>query len=461
MTGFVVVLAATFVVATGCGGDGGGNAGADVKDAFEAATLDVPATVDTVAEVKQDVDTADTQDTQETSQDVVQETVQETIQETIQEVIADTVETSEDTIIATDVTDVASHVCADGTIAGLLTCAEGTVDAMLMEAVVTYVFAQGFFLYDWSTDHGIEVYVGDVWTYPVPAVGDTVMLHATTFSNFHGLQEVTASENLIIMDHAGDAEGATLDLNADPSPTPSEQIESRAVKGTNLTVNSMCANYLRVSYGTLTDIIFRVFDLATLCPGAKFDLKKGVINEFDGEYNVHTFVADDIANIITSSCTTNDNSNWGFEETGTDDPPADFYKGTCSFTALRTTAEYHSGSASCALTWTSTDQQDLYISEYLPATSNTMANFNLWVKDNDPAGRVRMAIAFYKANKELIGNFYSDEFSDDIADWVNPVFGTQAPADTAFVRAFVRMYDVGATFTTATVYIDDWNLELQ
>jgi hypothetical protein len=35
-------------------------------------------------------------------------------------------------------------------------------------------------------------------------------------------------------------------------------------------------------------------------------------------------------------------------------------------------------------------------------------------------------------------------------------YAATAPADAAFLRFFLRVYDVGASFTSATVYVDDW-----
>ncbi|MBR57931.1 MAG: hypothetical protein CMH54_07715 [Myxococcales bacterium] len=79
--------------------------------------------------------------------------------------------------------------------------------------------------------------------------------------------------------------------------------------------------------------------------------------------------------------------------------------------------------------------------------------------DNDANGRVRLALDFYSADETKLGNtVYSSTYSEDSADWVHYSHNATAPEGTAFVRGFIRMYDVSSfgDADSATVNIDDW-----
>jgi hypothetical protein len=157
-----------------------------------------------------------------------------------------------------------------------------------------------------------------------------------------------------------------------------------------------------------------------------------------------------------------DDSNWGFEETTENDPPADFIKATADFTAKWTTAQKHAGDNGCELVWTSTETQGLVAGFYKPATEGKNVTFRLWGLDNDPAGRFRIGLEFFDANKVSLGTSYSSVYSQDVAVWNELMYSDLAPAGTAFVRSFVRLYDVSTAWAgTATVYIDDWSMAVE
>ena len=57
-----------------------------------------------------------------------------------------------------------------------------------------------------------------------------------------------------------------------------------------------------------------------------------------------------------------------------------------------------------------------------------------------------------------LNNEFSNQYSTDDPAWAQLTHTVEAPADTAFIRGFVRMYDVSADWDNdATVNIDDWN----
>ena len=98
----------------------------------------------------------------------------------------------------------------------------------------------------------------------------------------------------------------------------------------------------------------------------------------------------------------------------------------------------------------------------MPVTAGQTATFTVWTLDNDIAGRFRPSIEFYTDTYMSIKKEYSSTYTSDSADWVQMEYAMEAPADVAFVRAFVRMYDVSADWDgNAEIYIDDWDLAIQ
>jgi|GEM_PF-2545702 len=353
---------------------------------------------------------------------------------------------------------VAAPACeGSGNVTALKACAEGPSDFTLTGVVVTYVYDKGYFVADASG--GMQIYVGDVWPYTAPVVGDKVDVHVTEYGSYMNSAEAKVTDTLTPKG-TGDAAALTLDLSAGTEPV--EALENRAVKGTGFTVTQLGGQNGLVSYGTAVDVPLRLDVPAGLCVGATFDLAAGVIVQFQDTYRLQTFhAATDVVNVNAAGCSTFDASNWNFEEDGSQDPPADFAKGSDGFVANVTADQAHAGSHACQLTWTSQDNQDLYQGLYLPIVAGQTAHFTLWVMDNDPAGRVRPSLEFYDAAKASVGKEY-DGYSEDNPAWVQMTYDLVAPENAVYVRAFVRLYDVsGAWAGTATVYVDDWSLTVQ
>jgi hypothetical protein len=349
----------------------------------------------------------------------------------------------------------------EGNVANLKACAEGPIDVTIKGATVTYLFDSGYFLQDASG--ATEVYVGNEWPYEAPAVGKIVDLHATEYGNYKNQQEITMSDPPVVTGD-GNVAAMILDIVAG-SVVPSEELESRIVKGNDITVVGVDGKNFKVNYGTLKEIPMRIVTQELLCLGATFDLVTGIVTHYEEEYRFQTFAASDLANINTTTCNVppeSDNSNWGFEEETQTDPPADFEKTTTDFTAEWTNETAHGGTHSCKLTWTSQDNQDLYQAWYMPAAEGQTVTFKVWAAENDAAGKFRLALDFYNENHMSVKKEYATDYTKDGAGWVELQLAKPAPAGTKFVRGFVRLYDETDKWDgDASAFIDDWSMAIQ
>jgi len=345
-----------------------------------------------------------------------------------------------------------------GNIANLKSCAEGPVDVTLVGATVTCVFSKGYFLQDQSG--ATEVYVGDEWQYDVPVAGQVINLHVTEYGSYKNQQEIVAGDAPSV---TGTTNVEAMKLDISSGTLPSEELESRIIKGTGFVLQDADDKNLTIAYGSASNVLLRVHELGDLCVGATFDLAAGVVTQWDDIHRLQSFDGADIINVDTAGCGGGpgdaDDSNWGFEEGGDNDPPADFEKAGGDFTAEWTGEKAQSGNNSCKLTWTSQDNQDLFQAWYLPCSAGNTVAFKVWVLDNDTAGRTRLSLEFYNDSYMSVGKEYSGGYSSDDPAWTQIEFSKDAPADTAFVRGFVRLYDVADNWDgDAVLYIDDWDL---
>lgn len=353
------------------------------------------------------------------------------------------------------------NTCGPGKdIKSLLACTEGTVDFYLEKQVVTYLFGQGFLLYDASISRGMMVYLNPN-TVTKPKVGDLINLHVTKFATYNGQQEITGADALTVIG-TGDAAGANLSLNTISKDMVGEAYESRTVVGTGLKVKQLSGFDGVIVAGGAGDQVLRIDGASTLCVGATFDLKIGAITQFGTSHRIHLLNgAADLGNINVGTCgaaPVYDQSNWGFEEVSDSDPPPDFTKVGAALTAVRTTQLKKAGQAACKLTWTSADNQDFIAGQFIAVQPGQKASVSAWFLDSDPAGRGRVSMTFYKADQvTVVSSQFSTTYTADGADWVQVGFAYTVPAEAAFVRGFVRLYDVPPAFAgTATIYVDDW-----
>ena len=431
-------------------------------DSVQADTVQPDTQPDTVTpDVKPDTVT-DVQ--QDTASDVKPDAVTDVQPDSTADVKPDADATPDVVKDSADVPTV--NTCGAGKdIKSLLACTEGVVDFSLEKQVVTHVFGMGFLLYDASISRGTMVYLNPN-TVTKPKLGDLVNLHVTKYATYNGQQEITGVDVLTIVG-TGDAAGANLNLNVISKDMIGEAYESRVVTGTGLVVKQLSGSDGVLVAAGAGEQILRIDGPSNLCAGATFDLKSGAITQFGTSHRIQLLNgALDLTNVNIATCgaaPVYDQSNWGFEEVSDADPPPDFTKVGAALSATRTTQSKKNGLAACKLTWTSADNQDFVAGHFVAVQPGQKVTVSAWILDNDPAGRGRMSMTFYKADQTtIVSSQFSTTYTADLADWAQVGFSYTAPAEAAFVRGFVRLYDVSPAFTgTATIFVDDWTTAIQ
>lgn len=455
-------------------GNDGGGAGTDtespadagpISDAQFDAAADIGPSVDTAQDVGPDVGADIVADVPVVGQDVSPDAAPDSVQDSIQDIFQDIAKDVAPDVaadIAKDTSDVpAVNTCGTGkNIKALLQCTEGVVDFYLEKQLVTYVFGQGFLLYDASISRGMMVYLNPN-TVTKPKVGDLVDLHVTKYANYNGQQEITGADVLTVVG-TGDAAATQLSLNVITKDMVSEAYESRVLIGTGLVIKQLSGPDAVLTSPSAGDLVMRIDGPTDLCAGAVIDLKVAALTQFGSSHRVHLLNgAADLIKSDTSKCgaaPVHDQSNWGFEEASDADPPPDFTKVGAYIAAARTTTQKYSGTASCKVTWTSVDNQDLVAGQFIPILPGQKASVSAWVLDSDPAGKGRLSMTFYKSDMTtVVSSQFSGTYTVDGAQWAQVSFAYTAPAEAAYVRGFMRFYDVAPAFTgSATLYIDDW-----
>lgn len=379
--------------------------------------------------------------------------------------VADTKDAGAKDAAPETVAEVVASNCGGGAdIATLLTCPSGAVDVSLKGLTVTYVGPKQFLVYDGSTTRGMMFYFDAAWPFPKPKAGDVIDVRCMQFGGFQGQQECTAAAELFITGTA-DPLATAIDLGTAGKDKLGEEYESRLLVGKGLVVKQLTGNDGVVTLPGAGDFPLRVEGATTLCPGASFELKSAGLTQYGTDHRVQLLNGSaDLGIVDVAKCgpaVTFDTSNWGFEEVSDADPPPDFIKVGAALKAVRTTAQFHGGKASAQLTWTSTDNQDLVGGYQLPVTPGQKATVAFWVLDNDPAGKARVAMTFYKADKTTVVSSQYGGYSANGTTWVQLTYGYTVPADAAFVRGLVRLYDDTGWAGTATVYVDDFSVTAQ
>lgn len=355
---------------------------------------------------------------------------------------------------------ISQNVCgSSGSIAGLRTCPEGPVNMTVHEALVMYVFDNGYFIMDSTAC--IEVYVGLEWPYDKPSPGQMITLQVTELGSFKGMLEIMQSAPPVLTGSL-DVQTAVTDISE--GILPSEELESCLVTANQMLVTAVDGQNMFVAYGTAENVRLRNATASAQgdCPPISIALDSGVVVQYEEEHYLMFYQEEDVEVLTPGDCQQGDDSNWGFEETEQNDPPADFEKGTSDFSATWSSEQAHGGANSCNLTWFSQDNQDFFQSYYIPATAGESVSFQVWVLDNDMAGRIRQSVRFYDSDFVTLSMEYSSTYSEKSPDWALYKVQFVAPASTAFVRGLVRMYDVTADWDgDATVFIDDWNVAIE
>ncbi len=145
-------------------------------------------------------------------------------------------------------------------------------------------------------------------------------------------------------------------------------------------------------------------------------------------------------------------------ENGAGGPPDNYYVSPSAITAAQEAITVHSGTYSAGVTWTT--QSNVEFGQYVPVTAGNNYQLSFWAYDNDPGGRARVLIRWYKADTTYISGYYGD-YTTDSPDWQQLISISQTAPDTsALAKAEIRFYDVSANWPgSATIYIDDMVFE--
>ncbi|MBR57930.1 MAG: hypothetical protein CMH54_07705 [Myxococcales bacterium] len=347
------------------------------------------------------------------------------------------------------------------------------IDHTLCGVTVTYVYNEGFFIQDGPNGEATEVYMGanSIWPFARPTPGDVIDLHATQWGAFKGHLEIKAVDTVTLVGSTN-INPYILDLSSGIVPTDEHESRVVTLSGATLTSN-LSSNEKTISYGNGAEIqLYSKYFPNSVCAGATFDIIRATVVRHDNTLQLKNscsadscfwYASDDIANVNLETCEETvdySNANWDFEDWTYSDPPDGFIKEGDGFTAIQDSEIFYGETgSSCELHWTSTNNQDFRAGYFVAATPNTDYTVSVRVMDNDPNGRVRLALDFYNAGKVKIGETsYASTYSENSADWAKYSHTATTPEGTAFVRGFIRMYDVANFGDTdsAIVNIDNW-----
>ena len=158
--------------------------------------------------------------------------------------------------------------------------------------------------------------------------------------------------------------------------------------------------------------------------------------------------------ILSTAYTQNLLQNPGFES-WTAGIPDYWVNETGGFDVLKDSNTVHGGSYSTKLRLRSTTTQRFtqYVANISPGDGY---EFSFYVYDNDPYGKVRVAMRWYDGAGQLISGYYGDYSSDDTT-WQQLKSGIQiAPPDAETLHVEIRLYDVDWDgVDSAILYVDD------
>jgi len=125
--------------------------------------------------------------------------------------------------------------------------------------------------------------------------------------------------------------------------------------------------------------------------------------------------------------------------------------------AIQETDTLHGGTYSCKIYFTTQTQSQTDFTNSSPSViPGQTYTYNAWVFDNDPAGRARLAIAWFDSAGGFLSVNYSGTYSVDSSDWQLLTFQKEAPANAAYADARFRFYDVYSNWDgDCTIFLDD------
>jgi len=171
---------------------------------------------------------------------------------------------------------------------------------------------------------------------------------------------------------------------------------------------------------------------------------------------IYHFIASTLCSvfILSTAYTQNLLQNPGFES-WTAGIPDYWVNETGGFDVLKDSNTVHGGSYSTKLRLRSTTTQRFtqYVANISPGDGY---EFSFYVYDNDPYGKVRVAMRWYDGSGQRISGYYGDYSSDDTT-WQQLKSGIQiAPPDAETLHVEIRLYDVDWDgVDSAILYVDD------
>jgi len=148
--------------------------------------------------------------------------------------------------------------------------------------------------------------------------------------------------------------------------------------------------------------------------------------------------------------------NGDFEDWSTSDPPPNWTKATSAYSATQESSTVRNGSSSVNLTFTSTSTQTFDGDLISGISGDTSYTFSLWALDNDAAGRVTIAYAWFDSSDVQIGSWvYSNLYTSDSSSWQEVSHSNTSPSTAAKAAVRIRMYDYGSWDGDCTIYVDD------
>ena len=161
--------------------------------------------------------------------------------------------------------------------------------------------------------------------------------------------------------------------------------------------------------------------------------------------------------VLSTAYTQNLLQNPGFEY-WTAGMPDYWVNETGGFDVVKDSNTVHGGSYSAKLRLKSKDTRWLTQYVFDSIFPGDGYEFSFYVYDNDPYGKVRVAMRWYDGSGDLISGYYGDHYSSDSTDWQQLKSGIQiAPSGAETLHVEIRLYDVawGDTVDSAILYVDD------
>ena len=133
--------------------------------------------------------------------------------------------------------------------------------------------------------------------------------------------------------------------------------------------------------------------------------------------------------------------NPGFED-WTGGAPLEWSFNDQTMVLTENTSNVYEGAASCQVLFTSQTQSEVnLISNTFVVTPGEELSLSAWFLDNDPAGRATLSILY-----EGAGNFYSEMYTEDGAEWQQIATTHLIPDGAVSAQLQIRFYDISGSW---------------